>query len=235
MIKFDVRTGCGNDATPPTVFSCISQPGLEATTCLLWREQVRDTLFVRLPKTEGGSRLIGLMNSLAWVVLGEGSKNRSCTDAAFGQAVRAEAGILDGGNTVSMLADLTQVLRDNHPCRDLKPSTNHTFVPARRVALSRHVWRQKKDLRPRQPQQSSINVARCHGWLCVCEDSVWVLLTRVAVRMTASHVRVSFRAYKEDVALRWTGWRTNDTERIFRAAQDLYKKLRVLRLGFKKL
>ena len=85
------------------------------------------------------------------------------------------------------------------------------------------------------PTIASAKQYQPHRWLCVCEDAVWVLLTRVAVRMTASHVRVSFLTYMEDVALQWTGRKTNDTERIVRAAQDLYKKLRVVRLGFKKL
>ena len=158
--------GCGNDATPPTVFSCISQLGLEATTCLLGREQVRETLFVRLPKTEGGSRLIGLMSTSArwwsrarhmyaadWekepnngMFWERRSKNRSCTDAAFGQTVswhsRWRPRSVDACRP-------NQVLRDSHPCRDLKRSTYHTSAPACRMALSRHVWRQKKDLRPR--------------------------------------------------------------------------------------
>ena len=139
------------------------QPGFVASACLLnkieqlvlWLEQVRETLFVRLPKTKRWSRLSGLMNTLAgwwcearnvcaadweqaqrqWFVFGRQEPKRSSTDAAFEQAARAEAAILDGGHAVSMRADLAKFFETV-----TLSGADHEPALARSVVVSCHAW-----------------------------------------------------------------------------------------------
>ena len=120
---------------------------------------------MRLPtKPEGGSRLIGLMNTLAkwWgkarhVYAADfeqeqdkglflGGKNRNSTNAAFEQAVRAEAAFLGA----------------------MERGADHEPASVRSVVVSCHVWWQVEVASLRQPQQVSVDVASRHCEACLC-------------------------------------------------------------------
>ena len=166
MTQFDVRTGCGLNALPPTGPSCMSQAGREeAAVCLLnrrlvpWSGQVRETLFLRLPKPEGASKTRWIDNTLAswWSkatlvyaadreheednALFWSGMNRSCSIRASREGQRRHPGRRRRGIHACRSH---HILRTSHSCGVMERGADHETAPACSVVVSCHGGRRRR-------------------------------------------------------------------------------------------